>query len=351
MIELRGIKKTYRLPTGESLRVLDDVNLIIPKGKIMGVIGRSGAGKSTLVRCVNGLEKPDSGEVFLDGQSLLTVSASALRKARSKMGMIFQNVNLQKRKTVFENVAFPLILQGDDKDAIRKRVMSLLDQVSLTDRVDHFPSQLSGGQQQRVAIARALATAPPVLLCDEMTSALDPETTQQILSLLLSLQRSLNLTVLLITHEMAAIRQVADRVAVMEAGQLIEEGSVLDIFQKPKTETTKALVQSDAHLGLPASLQAVCQAEPVESGYHLLNCTFSGAVAAQPLISECTTRFGVALNILQANLTTVHGSLMGKMCVAIELSDHLPQVVGFLKESGLTVEALGYVNRNDWSLS
>jgi len=351
MIELRGLGKTYQLPSGEPFRVLDDVSITVPSGRITGVIGRSGAGKSTLLRCVNCLERPDEGEVWVNGQSLLPLSKKRLREARASMGMVFQHVNLQTRRTVFDNVAFPLTLRGESRALIQERVMTLLDHVGLSDRAHHYPSQLSGGQKQRVAIARALATSPSVLLCDEMTSALDPETTQQILSLLLDLQHSLNLTVLLITHEMAVIREVADDVIVMEAGRVIEQGSVLEVFQRPQAEITQTLVQADSHVTLPPAVEAVVQHQPVPSGYRLLQCTFSGNMAAQPLISDCATRFGVILNILQANLTTVHGTLMGKMCVAIEVDEKADKAVSFLRDSGLMIEELGYVKQHDWHLS
>lgn len=351
MIELRGLGKRYPLPNGEPFQVLNDVSITVPAGRITGVIGRSGAGKSTLLRCVNCLERPDEGEVWVNGQSLLPLSKAALREARANMGMVFQHVNLQARRTVFDNVAFPLTLRGESRVAIKERVMTLLDHVGLSDRVHHYPAQLSGGQKQRVSIARALATSPSVLLCDEMTSALDPETTQHILSLLLDLQHSLNLTVLLITHEMAVIRQVADDVVVMEAGCVVEQGSVLEVFQQPKAAITQTLVQSDSHVALPPAVQAVAQSGPVVSGYRLLQCTFSGNMAAQPLISECATRFGVTLNILQANLTTVHGTLMGKMCVALAVGEQADKAVSFLQDSGLMIEELGYVNQHDWHLS
>jgi D-methionine transport system ATP-binding protein len=243
MIELKNITKRFLQKKKETV-ALNGVSLHVPKGKIFGVIGSSGAGKSTLIRTVNLLERPTSGEVIIDGVNLLALSPGELAKERRQIGMIFQHFNLLSSKTVFENIAFPLQLDHTPKEAIKQRVLELLNMVGLTEKQHDYPSSLSGGQKQRVAIARTLATNPKVLLCDEATSALDPSTTLSILTLLKDINTRLNITILLITHEMNVVKRICDEVAIISEGQLIEQGLVAYVFANPKTAVAKEFITS-----------------------------------------------------------------------------------------------------------
>lgn len=240
-IELRNISKTYSVKNG-SVEALKNVSLSISKNDIFGVIGLSGAGKSTLVRCINLLEKPDSGEVIVDDQNLLEMNHEKLRLFRQKIGMIFQNFNLLEQQTVLENVCFPLQIRGVASSERKKRAIELLDKVGLSDKANVYPSQLSGGQKQRVAIARVLANDPDILLCDEATSALDPETTQNILALLKSIHDSMGITIVIITHEMRVIQEICTNVAVLDNGVIQEQGSVEELFKNPQSKAAKRLL-------------------------------------------------------------------------------------------------------------
>ena len=242
MITFENITKTYGGKT--HVQALKGISLTINDGEIFGIIGKSGAGKSTLVRCINMLEKPTSGKVIIDDKELTSMSDSQLRAERKNIGMIFQHFNLLSSRTVFDNIAFPLELIGASKEVIASKVESLLELVGLTDRQYNYPSQLSGGQKQRVGIARALASDPKILLCDEATSALDPQTTQSILELLKDINKRLGITIVIITHEMAVIKAICDRVAVIEGGVIKEQGRVIDIFASPTSETMKEFVKS-----------------------------------------------------------------------------------------------------------
>lgn len=241
MIEIRQLSKTFHI-TGEAVHALENINLTIPDGEIYGIIGMSGAGKSTLVRCINMLERPTKGQVLIDGVDMGALSDAALREARSRITMIFQSFNLLQQRNCLKNIQFPLELQGVKKPEARKRALELLDIVGLPDKANAYPAQLSGGQQQRIAIARALATNPKVLLCDEATSALDPKTTQAILALIKEINQKLGITVIVITHQMSVVKQVCGRVAILDEGQVVEEGSVSEIFSAPKSEAAKRLV-------------------------------------------------------------------------------------------------------------
>jgi len=241
MIELKNVTKHFYQKNREVV-ALSEVSLLVPEGKIFGVIGASGAGKSTLIRCVNLLERPTSGAVIVDGKSLMDLSSTALAKERRHIGMIFQHFNLLSSRTVSENVAFPLELEGRSKQQINERVLELLTLVGLEDKAQDYPASLSGGQKQRVAIARTLATSPKVLLCDEATSALDPATTKSILVLLKDINQRLNITILLITHEMRVVKSICDEVAVISLGKLIEQGTVEEVFTRPKHELTKEFI-------------------------------------------------------------------------------------------------------------
>jgi len=348
MIELQNVTKTYH-SNNAPVDALVDVNIKVNPGEIFGVIGKSGAGKSTLIRCANLLERPTSGSVIVNGQDLTRLSAKQLRFARHNIGMIFQHFNLLNTRTTFQNVSFPLELMGMKKQAIHDRVLPLLELIGLDGKANAYPSHLSGGQKQRVAIARALATEPKVLLCDEMTSALDPETTASILELIKNINRKLNLSILLITHEMDVIKSIADRVAVLDHGKIVEQSHVAALFKDPKTIMAKRLTQSTLSIELPQALQSKLLSEPVGEGYTLFRIGFLGETVAEPIISRLIKQYDLQINILQANLEFVRDETVGVMLVAAN-ADHekIQQGTHFLREKGLRVEVLGYVPTNDW---
>lgn len=244
MIQINNLRKSYFV-NGAKVEAVKGISFKVDKGQIFGIIGKSGAGKSSLLRCLNLLETPDEGEILIDGKDITKLSKNELRNVRKKVSMIFQHFNLLKNSTVFKNVAFPLEIDGFKKDEITNRVLELLDLVGLKDKKDEYPSNLSGGQKQRVAIARALANNPKILLCDEATSALDPLTTNQILDLILELNKKLELTVILITHEMDVVDRICTHVAVMEKGEIVEIGNKEDVFKNPKSKTLKQFLQSE----------------------------------------------------------------------------------------------------------
>ncbi|WP_423063065.1 methionine ABC transporter ATP-binding protein [Candidiatus Paracoxiella cheracis] len=348
MIELKNVTKSYHSKHA-TVEALSDINLKVNAGEIFGVIGKSGAGKSTLIRCVNLLERPTSGEVVVNGQELTALSQKQLRLARHHIGMVFQHFNLLNTRTVYQNVAFPLELLGVKKQEIERRVMPLLELTGLEQKAKVYPSRLSGGQKQRVAIARAVATDPKVLLCDEMTSALDPETTASILQLIKDINRKLNLSILLITHEMDVIKAIADYVAVLDHGKSIEQSDVATLFKQPKTAVAKRLTQSALKVNLPQSLQDKLLHDPIAEGYTLLRIDFLGETAAEPIINALIKKYDVNINILQASLELVHDETVGVMLVATDSSDEKIQAgAHFLREKGLDVQVLGYVSRNDW---
>lgn len=343
MIELKGLNKTY-LTKKAQFEALKDINLRVDKGEIYGIIGRSGAGKSTLIRCVNLLERPNSGKVIVDGVNLLDLDAKSLREKRHSIGMIFQHFNLLQSRTVYDNIALPLELIAIGKPYIEKRVNALLDLTGLSAHKNHYPSQLSGGQKQRVAIARALATSPKILLSDEATSALDPETTQSILALLKKINRELNLTILLITHEMDVIKSVCDRVGILDQGKLIEEAPVLEMFARPKSEVAKNFTQSALHIHLPESLKQRLHLNPIEGSRPIVKLTFLGEKAEEPIVSSLMTKFNVTTNILQANLEMIHSSTVGMtLCELWGNPGSIEHSIEFIRAQGVEVEVLGYV--------
>ncbi|MEK4495381.1 methionine ABC transporter ATP-binding protein [Ureibacillus sp. FSL W8-0352] len=306
MIEVKNVTKIFKTKNGE-LTAVDHVNLSIQKGEIFGIIGYSGAGKSTLIRLLNGLEKPTSGSVIVNGLEISSIKGKELRLARQKISMIFQHFNLLWSRTVAENIAFPLEIAGVPKEEREKRVHELIELVGLSGRADAYPSQLSGGQKQRVGIARALANNPEVLLCDEATSALDPETTDSILRLLSDINQRLGLTIVLITHEMHVIRKICHRVAVMEAGRVVEQGDVLEVFQNPQAEITKNFVMqvSDSRES-KESIEHILKNYP--SG-KLVKLIFVGNTTERPIISYLIKEFQLDINILHGNISqTVNGS-------------------------------------------
>lgn len=351
MIEIRQLNKTYPSRTGP-VPALTGINLTVKPGEIFGVIGRSGAGKSSLIRSVNLLERPTSGSVLIDGEDLTQLSAEKLRVVRRRIGMIFQHFNLLSHRNVQDNVALPLELSGKDKATRQREVLPLLELVGLMDKRHAYPSQLSGGQKQRVAIARALATKPKVLLCDEMTSALDPETTRSILELVQSINQQLNLSILLITHEMAVIKTIADQVAVLDHGRIVEQADVFSLFTHPKTPVTQSFIRLTLPLELPISIMNKVQASAFPGCAAIWRLAFSGRVATEPVISNLLRATGIHLNILQANLEFIRHQRLGVMIIGVEgHAEEMRTAKAYLENRGLSVEVIGYVNRSDWFIS
>ena len=325
MIELKHLGKIYSSASG-SVEALKDVNLTIADGEIFGIIGLSGAGKSTLVRCINLLERPTSGEVLVDGQNIMALSQKELLQVRRQIGMIFQGFNLLEQRTVLRNICFPLEISGTPKAEAKKRAEELLRVVGLSDKAASSPSQLSGGQKQRVAIARALATNPRYLLCDEATSALDPNTTRSILELLREINKTLGVTIIVITHEMKVIDQICDRVAVIDKSCIAEEGRVADVFTSPKSDIARELV-------LPQERPVL---EPTTGG-RKVRIIFNGENTQKPFISEMILACRVPVNVLFADTKSVEGAAYGHMIFELPNDEHdAEKVISWLKNSGLT---------------
>jgi len=303
MIEVKKLVKVYETKSG-TVTGVDHVSLRVNKGEIFGIVGYSGAGKSSLLRCLNLLEKPTSGEVIIDDVELTSLNKRDLRKARLKIGMIFQHFHLVSAKTVSENIAFALKAAGIPKGKISERVVDLLDMVGLSDKKDVYPAQLSGGQKQRVGIARALANNPSVLLCDEATSALDPSTTRSILALLKKINIELGITIVLITHEMEVVKTICDRMAVMQDGKIIEEGNVYDVFANPKQPLTKDFVNSILQFDLPERLLEDRKGK-------IIKIYFQGAIAEQSVISDVFQKFKVKGNILHGKIEYIQEIPLG----------------------------------------
>ena len=325
-IEIRNLRKVYPVPDGEVV-ALDNISLAIERGDIYGIIGMSGAGKSTLIRCLNRLDEPSDGQVFVDGDNVLAMNGPKLRATRRRMAMIFQQFNLLMQRTVARNVRYPLEIAGVPKKQANERVRELLRLVGLEQKAGAYPSQLSGGQKQRVAIARALAGDPEMLLCDEATSALDPMTTQSILELLQEINRRLNITVVLITHEMAVIRQICNKVAILDGGRLAEQGTVDEVFLHTKSAAGKRL------FGILPDTEEAAPPEPA------LRIVFDGAAAERPLISRAIRESGVDVNILSANIHQLNHKAYGQMLVALpETPEARKYLTDTLTALGLTVE-------------
>ena len=312
MIQLKNVSKTFNT-TSNTVKAVQDVSLNITQGDIYGIIGYSGAGKSTLVRLMNLLEKPDTGTVTIDTIELTNLSPKELRNERKRIGMIFQQFNLFASRTVFDNVAFAL----DKKD--KHKVMELLELVGIEDKKDAYPSQLSGGQKQRVAIARALANNPKVLLCDEATSALDPQTTHSILSLLKELNQKLGLTIVIITHEMAVIKEVCDHVAVMENGRVVEEASVVDIFSNPQSNMTKEFTSSLKSVDkIKETLLENKEILNINEGEYVLKLEFVGAETGHPLISEISNKFNIRASIVYGSVDIIKNTPIGSLVIILK---------------------------------
>ncbi|MNO29523.1 Methionine import ATP-binding protein MetN [compost metagenome] len=335
MIELKNVSKTFTRK-GITIDALKGIDLKVDKGDIFGVIGYSGAGKSTLIRLVNYLERPTEGQVWVAGRDLGAYNDKELRAAKKNIGMIFQHFNLLESKKVFDNVAIPLVLLKKNKNEIRQRVQELLEFVGLSDKAGSYPSELSGGQKQRVGIARALASNPSILLCDEATSALDPQTTHSILQLLKKINAEYNITVMIITHEMSVIQEICNKVAVMEEGRIIEQGSVLDVFGSPKHKTTQNFVKTVIQNSITPSVQKSIKTEP---GNVLYKLNFVGESASEPILFEMIRSFDMMVNILFANTTEIQETTLGT--VIIQCSGDTAEInnaLSFLKCHGVGVE-------------
>ena len=339
MISLEHVSKTFSSTAG-NVHAVKDVTLHIKDGEIFGIIGFSGAGKSTLVRCINLLERPTEGKVLVADDDLMSLSAKELREVRKKIGMIFQHFNLMKSRTVYQNIAFPLKDSKLSKGEKDKKILSLLELVDLKEKKDAYPSQLSGGQKQRVAIARALANSPKVLLCDEATSALDPQTTKSILKLLKRVNEELGITIVLITHEMAVIKEICDRVAVMENGHVVEEGNIVDIFTNPHAEVTRNFIASTSNLSqIYEMVEQGSDLTRLQSGEVLVRLHYGGTGTGKPLISEISRKFNVNTNIIFGNVEVLHHIPLGDLIMILG-GEQVDEALHYMKEHDVDVEVI-----------
>ncbi|WP_297566339.1 methionine ABC transporter ATP-binding protein [uncultured Faecalibaculum sp.] len=341
MIRLEHVTKTFRTRDGD-VHAVKDVSLDIQEGQIFGIIGFSGAGKSTLVRCMNLLERPEEGKVIFDGENLLELDAAGLRQARQKMSMIFQHFNLMRSRTVYENIALPLRMEKRPKEEIDRKVMELLDLIDLVERRDSYPSQLSGGQKQRVAIARALASDPKVLLCDEATSALDPQTTQSILHLIRRINKERNITVVVITHEMLVVKEICDRVAVMESGRVVETNDLVPIFINPVEEITRNFINTTND---SAKIQELIDTghplTRLNSNQQLVRLTYTPDNAAEPIISRLAEKLGVESSIIFGNIEVIRDEPIGTIVTKMTGTDQqLRDALSLCRESGIRTEVM-----------
>lgn len=335
MVILKNLHKTYN-KNGTKVEALKGINLTIDKSDIYGIIGLSGAGKSSLVRCINLLEKPEIGEVIVEGTDLTKVSKNNLRKARKQIGMIFQHFNLLMNSTVFENIAFPLRLEKKSKEYIDQKVNEMLELVGLVDKRDMYPAMLSGGQKQRVGIARALVGNPSVLMCDEATSALDPVTTKSILELLKDINKKLNITIIIITHEMEVIKQVCNKVAILENGEIIEHGKVLEIATKPKTKTAMEFFEYSK-----ADIVNYLLENCVDLKGSIIRAIFIGEIVNYPLISNIVSKYNVETSILLGNIQKMNETLIGTLVVnIIGNDDNVLSAINYLKENKVEIEVI-----------
>ena len=341
MIELTHISKDFGAGQRQ-VHAVQDVSLSIDKGEIFGIIGFSGAGKSTLVRCINLLERPTAGTVTVDGKEMTALSPKELRQARKKIGMIFQHFNLMPSRTVFSNVAYPLRGSGLNKQEISDKVHRLLELVGIGDKAEAYPSQLSGGQKQRVAIARALANDPSVLLCDEATSALDPQTTKAILQLLKHLNETLGITVVIITHEMAVVKEICNRVAVMEHGQVVEQGEVFNVFADPRQDITKSFIHTTSNLQKIEEL--IAENSPVvrlQPGELIIRLSYVQRNVSEPLISTVSQKFNISLNIIFADIAIVQDAPIGGTVAIISGErQQITKAMEYLIEKNVGVEVI-----------
>lgn len=335
MIELINISKTFKTPKSQ-VTALKNIDLTVERGDIYGIIGFSGAGKSTLVRCINFLEVPTEGIVRINGVELNALSPAQLREKRKKIGMIFQHFNLMYNIDVFQNIAAPLKGRGYSNAQIEEKVKSLLSLVGLEDKIHSYPRQLSGGQKQRVAIARALSNDPEILLCDEATSALDPNTTKSILQLLREIHRKTGITIVIITHQMEVVKQICTKVAVMEDGNIVEKGSLLEIFSNPKTQISKDFVSQTMHAEeFLEKLQ--------DERRTLYKISFFGETTDYPLISDVTRHYDIDINILFGNIEKISDSFIGSLYVELlGKEENIKPAISFMEQKGTRIEVLSH---------
>lgn len=326
MIRLENVRKTFQTNEGE-IHAIRNISMTIEEGSIYGIIGSSGAGKSTLVRCLNLLERPTEGQVFLGQAELTSLGSKELRKERKKIGMIFQQFNLLEQRTAIGNVCYPLEIQGVSRKKSREKAQKLLQMVGLEDRMENYPSQLSGGQKQRVAIARALATDPQVLLCDEATSALDPNTTRSILELLKTINEKLGVTIVVITHEMKVVEQICSQVAVLHQGEMVESGDVKEVFLAPKSRVTRDLI-------FPGNTNI-----SKEAGKTVFRLSFEGQASSEPILANLILKCQAVVNILQAGTEDIGGKAFGQMLLQLP-DDEMTQnrIKKYLDETGVFYE-------------
>lgn len=333
MIEFKNINKTFHVD-GKDVQALKNINLKINKGDIFGVIGYSGAGKSTLIRIINLLEKPDYGEIIVNNTKLNDVSTKQLREIRSNIGMIFQNFNLMNSIDVFNNIAAPLRNKKVPKDEIKSKVVSLLKLVGILDKAHAYPNQLSGGQKQRVAIARALSCNPDILLCDEATSALDPNTTKSILELLKKIHNELHITIVIITHQMEVVKNICNRVAIMEKGRIVEQGNIIDVFTSPKSTVAKEFVSQSVNSGIREE-----NLDKFNGKIYKLN--FFGDITNKPVLSNLEKEYGVQVNILFGNIENLYDSVVGSLIVEfLGKEENINKAVEYYKTLNTKVEVI-----------
>ena len=330
IIRVENISRTFQAGNGQ-VEAVKNISFAIEKGEIFGIIGLSGAGKSTLVRCLNLLERPNEGSIFIDGKDMMNLSQAELRRERQDIGMIFQHFNLLMQRNVIDNICFPLEIAGVSRNDAKKRAEELLEIVGLSEKAKAYPAQLSGGQKQRVAIARVLANNPKILLCDEATSALDPQTTKSILKLVKEINRDYGITVIVITHEMAVIQEICSRVAVLDHGSMVEEGTVEELFRAPKTEEAKKLILNEfRHIKEMRSER-------------MIRVTFGGSSAFEPFIGNAVLEYKTPLNILYANTQTINGNAEGEMILQLPESQEIAdRMIEYFKENNLGVEEVDH---------
>lgn len=333
LIKIDNLTKEFN-SNNKKITAVKDVSMNIQKGEIYGIIGYSGAGKSTLLRCINRLEEPTSGTITIDGVDITNLNQKDLRHERKNIGMIFQHFNLLEQKTVYENIALPLNLNKENKESINKRVMELLKYVDLEDKKNSYPSELSGGQKQRVAIARAISNNPKILLSDEGTSALDPQTTKSILNLLNKIREELGITIVMITHQMEVVKEICDRVAIMENGIVVEENTVENIFTNPKTKTANIFINSlsgdDEEILIPENYSG-----------QLIRLGFLGNSAKEPIVTELIRKVDVDVNILSGNINKLQETSVGHLIIELLGTDsNIKEAIDFLKSSNVQVEVL-----------
>lgn len=336
IISFENLSKRYE-KKGQIFVALDNVTFKVNKGDVYGLIGFSGAGKSTLLRMVNALETPTEGKVFVKGVDLTSLKESKLREIRKDIGMIFQEFNLLETKTVFDNIAIPLVLRHDNKQKIKARVEELLKFVGLEDKAKALPGELSGGQKQRVGIARALATEPEILLCDEATSALDPDTTESILNLLARVNKELNVTILFVTHTIRVVQKLCNKVAILEHGKLVENGSVIDIFSKPKSTIAKRFVETVIPSKIPESI--VAELKKYEANYKVIRIFFHAEHATDDVIWQINAKLGVHTNVMFASVTELQGRVLSIITLQLTVNEEdFKKVEDYINSHGIAFE-------------